>query len=624
MQPESGGSLIDRAVKWIRGMWAGSAERTAGRTKDAGDATSRERSADAERVPATQGDDVAANGQPAPTAAPATGASQDEFATGGYTTDNPTLGTVETAAEGADERPGETSPAKSVGEDDTAPLTDQQMNTATPPSGNYGVGNLELGSRASLGAAPPLVAPDESAAAAAGEGLTELAAAAIPDDTASRQPGTIEADSPANPMPDDGANVSNPDVPASAEENVRGISQAGEDELGRLDELDQDAVAFESDADEEFDENSQPGFAADVPRSLAEIDDETGDYTSSALEDAGMRIVDEDEAGITSREPAPDEFVDPGSVIDEPAADTGDARPLGDFTQQQSGIASEADEATGAAGDRRAEPFGSETAMDMAETWSDEASTEGLGSAGDVAATDFGSTVDTEEQYAAAHGMVEEAGVDVADLSYLDAAEDARFDFPSASEVVTARDEVILKSTGVVDDIGASPTGVSDPQLAAGTGAVRARDVPDSAGAVDDIAASPTGAVDTAATAQGLDDGSGTSETVREHVPLAPSDAPPVASPAGTGPGGSVRGDAAGACPADYPIKGNSSSKIYHLPETASYAGTKAEWCFANEAQAHAAGYRPPGQRSRAAGGRPSGSGSTSGRRSRGKGASTR
>lgn len=90
----------------------------------------------------------------------------------------------------------------------------------------------------------------------------------------------------------------------------------------------------------------------------------------------------------------------------------------------------------------------------------------------------------------------------------------------------------------------------------------------------------------------------------------------------GSGPGGSVRGDETGSCPADFPIKGNSSSKVYHVPGIPSHQGTKAEWCFATEEQAQAAGYRPPGQRNR--GGSGASSGSNPGPNSRRKGSGGR
>lgn len=47
-----------------------------------------------------------------------------------------------------------------------------------------------------------------------------------------------------------------------------------------------------------------------------------------------------------------------------------------------------------------------------------------------------------------------------------------------------------------------------------------------------------------------------------------------------------------GSCPTEAPIKGNASSMIFHLPSGQFYAGTRAEICFVDEAQARAAGYQ--------------------------------
>jgi trigger factor len=57
-------------------------------------------------------------------------------------------------------------------------------------------------------------------------------------------------------------------------------------------------------------------------------------------------------------------------------------------------------------------------------------------------------------------------------------------------------------------------------------------------------------------------------------------------------PSGSVAGTGDAACPDDFPIKGNASSMIYHLPGQSSYDNTIPEICFASEEDATAAGYR--------------------------------
>ncbi len=75
---------------------------------------------------------------------------------------------------------------------------------------------------------------------------------------------------------------------------------------------------------------------------------------------------------------------------------------------------------------------------------------------------------------------------------------------------------------------------------------------------------------------------------------LAPTSVPvpqPTAAPTKPAGGGRVAPQG-GACPADYPIKGNRSSMIYHVPGGASYARTIPEDCFATGGDAEAAGYR--------------------------------
>lgn len=57
-------------------------------------------------------------------------------------------------------------------------------------------------------------------------------------------------------------------------------------------------------------------------------------------------------------------------------------------------------------------------------------------------------------------------------------------------------------------------------------------------------------------------------------------------------PSGAVEGSGEADCPDGYPIKGNASSNIYHLPGQSSYDKTIPEICFAAEDDASAAGYR--------------------------------
>lgn len=46
------------------------------------------------------------------------------------------------------------------------------------------------------------------------------------------------------------------------------------------------------------------------------------------------------------------------------------------------------------------------------------------------------------------------------------------------------------------------------------------------------------------------------------------------------------------ACPSGYPIKANSTSKIFHVPGGSSYDRTVPDRCYANETDAEADGYR--------------------------------
>ena len=55
---------------------------------------------------------------------------------------------------------------------------------------------------------------------------------------------------------------------------------------------------------------------------------------------------------------------------------------------------------------------------------------------------------------------------------------------------------------------------------------------------------------------------------------------------------GQIEGDGSHHCPGSHAIKGNASSKIYHLPGGRSYDQTIPEACFASEEDAVAAGYR--------------------------------
>jgi large subunit ribosomal protein L17 len=52
-------------------------------------------------------------------------------------------------------------------------------------------------------------------------------------------------------------------------------------------------------------------------------------------------------------------------------------------------------------------------------------------------------------------------------------------------------------------------------------------------------------------------------------------------------------------CPVEYPVKGNLPSRVYHLPDDATYARTIPEICFADADAAMMAGFRPSRARKR-------------------------
>lgn len=55
-----------------------------------------------------------------------------------------------------------------------------------------------------------------------------------------------------------------------------------------------------------------------------------------------------------------------------------------------------------------------------------------------------------------------------------------------------------------------------------------------------------------------------------------------------------VRGDGTVDCPESHPVKAKVSSMIYYVPENGHYGLTVPDVCFASDADAQAAGYRPP------------------------------
>jgi hypothetical protein len=568
MQPQSDKSMVDRFLEWWRGLWgqsggdAGSTarDRTTDHSTPSDEAQQATRNDVPEESPGAQSvatspqdggkaastitsDDVAPTGSEAVGVAGSTGASYDEFSTGGYVPDAIDQKDIDSAADPGAKRsssstagPGPDATGNDVaggppiaGLADSPTSDDQHRENADAVADAIQDETSDAGIDITESTGPR----GESSVVDAGlsDEAEGLVSDFIPDADDATEAEAFKVTAGGDPGTDSSGTVSAGDSNLVGEDDdeVRGIGDLRADELGSLEELEDEAVAFRSEMSESFDENSTPVSDAESD-SVENIGYEAENYTSAANQDLGMRTVGEDTAGLTDHESSISTSSDdilanaPG---DQGQVDTDDARPLSDFTQEQSGFASAADDLTG-----------------------------------------------SDDEPNVGTGLFGTSDIDTTDLSYLDEADNSRFDFPESSDEqasMPSASGTSAASTGTVaDDIGASPTGVTD---VAGKAVVADADVerPRPARESGDV---------NVATAQGV--APGVTTTSR-------SDA--------TGPGGSIRGDASGSCPDDYPIKGNSSSKIYHSPGLASYRGTKAEWCFATEDDARSAGFRAPGAR---------------------------
>jgi len=145
----------------------------------------------------------------------------------------------------------------------------------------------------------------------------------------------------------------------------------------------------------------------------------------------------------------------------------------------------------------------------------------------------------------------------------------------------TAISTVPARSRGALDDLAADVRRRLDGKLGGDTSAVTVADRPES-----EDSAEPPGRI-------GADeDEQGTFRPTRiepDDYGVAVTDN----APAGLE-GGSrwVKGDGSATCPDEHPIKGNASSRIYHLPGESSYARTIPQICFATEDDAKSAGFR--------------------------------
>jgi hypothetical protein len=80
-----------------------------------------------------------------------------------------------------------------------------------------------------------------------------------------------------------------------------------------------------------------------------------------------------------------------------------------------------------------------------------------------------------------------------------------------------------------------------------------------------------------------------TSQSAPEEIPTPAAETTAVSGDEGKD---WVQADGAKTCPEAFPIKGNATSRIYHLPGESTYEATIPEICFATEAAAIGLGYR--------------------------------
>jgi hypothetical protein len=135
----------------------------------------------------------------------------------------------------------------------------------------------------------------------------------------------------------------------------------------------------------------------------------------------------------------------------------------------------------------------------------------------------------------------------------------------------------------------ADAPGTATPERLASTG-------PDMAAWVDDLVSDTdgSGASAEAATAS-VDTGQPTQDdttalTESEDIPTPAEETTAISATQGKD---WIKVNGEKSCPPEFPIKGNATSRIYHLPGGPTYEATIPEFCFANEEAAVGLGYRP-------------------------------
>lgn len=492
----------------------------------------------------------------------ATGASTDEFGSGGYEGEHPDKDDIEEAAE-----------AETDGRPADDPNRDQSGLGASS-TGNYGAGNLHVGSTGSLGTESGAAQGDDQPT----EDLDLGNAQTIP-------PGDVNQstdDSEARPA----------DVSASDQSGTLGVADledASGDEVpagsqylpdsGDVDDANtvHDAVGGPEAGDQggEFDDGATDRSGVIDESMEGDTDYVVSGYPSEALD---IDIKDTDDVGVYDAESMDDDDEDDDADFSEDTGELG----LADSETVDDGVPDGASESTGAM---------SPSTDDIGVGGPDEVDDDSMigpadnaTSFGDPDVGDYGPEGASEDEADRSGAAPSSSAGGLTSRTASTAASQDDVGEGVQSFASTADRDVLAD----IQNTGSAGAPAASGQEVGGLGSDESpADDPTSVGMDPAVESSePTGGVsDTPVT--------GATADTTASAPTAP-----VATPAsGVGEqayAGALRGDGTKTCPADYPIKGNGNSRIYHVPGRASYDGTIPEWCFATEEDAVNAGFRVP------------------------------
>ncbi len=504
---------------------------------------------------------------------------------------------------------------------------------------NYGRGNLETGALASAGS-PAREEPELEQEPDAGDASVAEGREAATDQAGSSldasEPGTLRDAEPAEPVagqdppPEQPAGLSAADLVAGASSNLTSAQETLANGSSRASAEPETVVAAADETSAEDDtslsgQESELETADDSPVSTADNlgTTDTTDTELSLLSEAESDSVDPAAAfaaglsatePVMDAEPTPDEItedeydrrdafdsVDSTGIFGLADSDSGDLDYLDEASRESfESTVDELPESTGLFG-LRDEPSTDLGYLSASETerFSDEALTTSDvsisddfdSSAGSSKEADSPASVLTDEPSGgtgaasemapeSATGLVETSSASGEEPSGTDLSASAEIEAASVDPTATADPESLLSSdTEAPVNASIGDTGQSEP-------------IEEDSAELQftDSAPPPPADVDQTTTAV-LDDDPGGSLGDSGDTSTTPSR---TSTSQSTGTGERVKG-VDGVCPPDYPIKGNASSKVYHVPGLLSYDKTKAEWCFPTEEDAVSFGYRAPG-----------------------------